>query len=44
MKGIEEKKVIFQVSISLDVDFILSLKKIITLYATAFAEYWIKPT
>jgi hypothetical protein len=35
MKGIE--KGILQASISLSVDRILSLKKIITLYATAFA-------
>jgi hypothetical protein len=35
MKGIE--KAILQASVSLYVDRILSLKKIITLYATAFA-------
>jgi hypothetical protein len=42
MKGIEESHL--QVSISLSVDRVLSLNKIIALYATVFAEYWFKPT
>jgi hypothetical protein len=39
MKGIEESHFI-----PLVVDCILLLKKIVTLDATAFAEYWIKPS
>jgi hypothetical protein len=38
----EQKKVILQASISLDVDCILSLKKIIT-YMLLFVEDWIRP-